>query len=98
MSESREMSQATDHFAAAVEEFARQVERLRTRTRPREPMCEEEADRFGNEAAHECRRKTTRGAGGFDRDRGPLTDREVEEWTRRRDERRGREGYRTIRA
>ncbi len=42
MSESREMSQATDHFAAAVEEFARQVERLRTRTRPREPMCDSE--------------------------------------------------------
>lgn len=81
MSESREMRRATDRFAAAVEEFARQVERLR----PREPMDEEEADRFGNEAAHQYRRGTALGAGGFDRDRGPLTDEEVEEWTQRRD-------------
>ncbi len=92
MSERGEMSRATDRFAAAVEEFARQVERLR----PREPMGEEEADRFGNEAAHEHRRETTVGAGGFDCDLGPLTDEEVEEWTRRRDERRRREGYKPV--
>lgn len=92
MSESREMDRAADRFAAAVEEFARQVERLR----PHGPLTEEEADRFGNEAVHETRDLLFGGASGFDGHRGPLTDDEVEEWVRRREERREREGYEPV--
>ncbi len=88
--QTEEMSRATDRLVAAVDEFTRQVERMR----PAEPLSEEEADRIGNDAVHEYRRET--GAGGFDRDRGPLTDGEIEEWTRRREERRRREGRKPI--
>lgn len=92
MSESREMDRAADRFAAAVEEFARQVERLR----PREPLTEEEADRFGNQAVHETRDRLSGRAGGFGGDRGPLTGEEIKVWVKRRDERREREGYEPV--
>lgn len=90
--QTEEMSRAADRLVAAVDEFTRQVERMR----PAELLSEEEADRIGNEAVHEYRRETSVGAGGFDRDRGPLTDGEIEEWARRREERRRREGRKPI--
>lgn len=92
MSESREMDRAADRFAAAVEEFARQVERLR----PREPLTEEETDRFGNEAVHETRDRLSGRVGGFDGERGPLTGEEIREWVERRKERRECEGYEPV--
>ncbi len=88
MGESREMSRAADRFVAAVEEFARQVERLR----PQERMGEEEADRFGNEAVRETRDRLA-GAGGSSRRRDPLGEDEVKAWIEAREERRRREGY-----
>lgn len=88
--QTEEMSRAADRLVAAVDEFTRQIERMR----PAEPPSEEEADRIGNEAVHEYRRETNAGAGGFER--GPLTDEEIEEWTRRREECRRREGYKPI--
>lgn len=91
MSESREMSRAADRFVAAVEEIARQVERLR----PHEPMSEEEADRFGNEAVHETRERLV-GAADPHHSRGSLSDDEVEAWIEAREERRRREGYEPI--
>jgi hypothetical protein len=91
MSEGKEMSQATDRFAAAVEEFARQVERMRAPLP--EFMSEEDADKFGNEAVHETRRKSLDN-GSFLNEL--ITEEEAREWVRRREERRRREGYRPI--
>lgn len=82
------MSHATERFSAAVEEFARQVSRLR----PREPLSEEDANRFGDEAVHETRERQV-DAEGPDRGRGPLKDDEIEAWIGAREERRRLEGY-----
>lgn len=91
MSESREMTRATERFAGAVEEFARQVERLR----PQGPMSEEGADRFGDEAVHETRERLA-GTVDPDRRRGFLRDEEIEAWVKAREERRRREGYEPV--
>lgn len=85
------MSRAADRFEAAVEEFARQVERLR----PQERMGEEEADRFGNEAVHETRDRLAEG-GGSGRGRGPLREDEVRAWIEAREERRRSEGHEPV--
>ncbi len=77
---------------AAVEEFARQVERLR----PQEQMGEEEADRFGNEAVHETRGRLAEAAGDSGHERGPLRQDEVKAWIEAREERRRREGYEPV--
>ncbi len=91
MGESREINRAADRFVAAVEEFARQVERLR----PQERMVEEEADRFGNEAVHETRDHLSK-AGNSDRERGSLREDEVKAWIEAREERRRCEGYEPV--
>lgn len=84
--ETDEMSRAVDRFAAAVEEFSRQVERLR----PPERLSEEELAELVDREVHAVREELYR-----DRkpERGPITPEEAEEWKRRRDERRKREGY-----
>ena len=82
------MSHATERFSAAVEEFARQVSRLR----PREPLSEDDANRFGDEAVHETRERLV-GTVGSDQGRGPLRSGEIEAWIDAREERRRREGY-----
>lgn len=84
--EIEEMSRAADRFAAAVDEFARQLERLR----PPKPLSEEELAELVDREVHAVREELYR-----DRkpERGPITPEEAEEWKRRRDERRRREGY-----
>ncbi len=84
--ETEEMRRAADRLADAVDEFARQVERLR----PPEPLSEEELAELVDREVHAAREELYK-----DRkpERGPLTPEEAEEWSRLRDERRGREGY-----
>lgn len=67
-----------------------EVERAR---RAAAELPEEEAVRVAVEAVHEVRRAAL-GAGGFGRE--AITPAEAEEWVRRREERRKREGYRPV--
>lgn len=84
-----DMSRAIDRFSAAVEEFARQVERM---NQP-EPPGEEELAELVDREVHAAREELY---AGREPERGPLTPEEAEEWKRRRDERREREGYKPL--
>lgn len=88
--QAREMSQAAERFASAVEEFSRQVGRLGTARK--EPLSEGEAVKLTDEAVHRVRREMAAEEDGMPRAPQPTLE-EMEAWERRREERRGREGY-----
>ncbi|MBA2691440.1 MAG: hypothetical protein H0U65_02955 [Rubrobacter sp.] len=85
------LDRAVDRFAAAVEEFARQVERMS----PPEPLDEEEAVRLAQEGVREVRREMREERAKEPRHPAP-TPEEVREWERRRDERIRGEGRRPL--
>jgi len=85
--QAEELSRAADRFAAAVEEFSRQVERLGVVTWA--SLSEEDAARLADEAVHEARDELW---AGRKPERPAPTREEVREWEHRREERREREG------
>lgn len=86
-SQAEDMSQAAERFAAAMEEFSRQVERLGAVRG--EPLSEAEAARLADEAVHEVRSELW---AGRKPEQPALTPEEIQDWERRRKERRRREG------
>ncbi len=85
------LDRAIDRFAAAVVEFARQVERM---NHP-EPPGEEEAVKLAQEGVREVREELRAERAKESRHPAP-TPEEVRDWERRREERREREGYRPL--
>lgn len=84
----KRMDRAAERFVSAVEEFARQVERLgANRARP---LPEAEAARLADEAVHEVRSEM-RADEARELERPALTPEEVRRWEIDREERRERE-------
>lgn len=86
------LDRAIDRFAAAVEEFARQVERM---NHP-EPPGEEEAVRLAREGVREVREELRAERAKEPRRRPAPTPEEIRDWERRREERIRGEGRRPL--
>lgn len=100
-SQAEEMTKAAREFTEAARDLTAAVDRLSRilENCERESllsmlgsggMSEEEANKLADEVVHEVRAELWEVRKP---ERGPLTSEEAEEWKRRRDERRRREGY-----
>jgi hypothetical protein len=95
--QARELDEAARELSKAAKEIGEAARLWKDREKAARAdmeggLPEDEAVRLANEAVHDVRREF--GAGGFSRE--AVTPAEAEDWVRRREERRRRDGYRPM--